>query len=113
MNILKLFADSPLHPLQHHMAYAYQSVVLLSSFLELIADATWQQASAIHEKMQRNRIKSQEIKLEILLATPHENHALLWAQSYLIDQAFSIATIIMERKIVTPKEIEQNYQGFI
>ena len=71
-SILKIFAKSPIKPMQQHMELAYQSVTSLLPFFQSILSQDWQSAKIECDKINLLENKADNLKKEIRLHLPRK-----------------------------------------
>lgn len=122
MNILKLFADSPFAPIQHHSELVKNAVALLTDFVEATIVKDWQQANALAVQCAQLMSESSELYNELVrqlslqqyssLAST-ELYSLLTEQKSVLLMVKKMMDLLLNRKLTLPESLQESYQGFI
>lgn len=121
-NFLKIFAKSPVKPMQQHMEVVYQSVVSLFDFFYGIVNQDWQIAKIERDKINLLENKADLLKKNIRLHLPNkillpidrrDFISLLKHQDLIANCAKKLANLIFYRKMHFPEQITKNILVFI
>ncbi|MGD0466306.1 MAG: TIGR00153 family protein [Gammaproteobacteria bacterium] len=121
-SILKIFAKSPIKPMQQHMELAYQSVTSLLPFFQSILSQDWQSAKIECDKINLLENKADNLKKEIRLHLPRkillpmdrrDFIGLLKSQDQIANAAQRLVNLIFYRKMHFPEQIAKNLLNFV
>ncbi len=116
-----LFAQSPIRPIQKHMAIAHSCVVLLKDFLEASYAKDWDKAESIQQEIRRIENEADDIKANVRTSLPKNIFlpvprtdllGLLSTQDKLANGAKDIAGLMLGRKIEIPQAITGDFRVY-
>jgi uncharacterized protein len=121
-NILKVFGESPIKPMLHHMEYIVSCVKELQPFFEAVLKQDWERASGVHTSILKLESKADDLKKEIRLHLSNtllmpiariDLLSLLTTQDKVASKAKHIASLVLGRKTVLPETIASHYLAFV
>lgn len=121
-NFLKIFAKSPIKPMQRHMELVYETVSSLESFVQHVLNQNWQQAKIDRDKINLLEKKADDIKKDIRLHLPNkillpisnkDFIGLIKTQDLIANSAKNLSNLIFYRKMKFPEQIAANVANFI
>lgn len=121
-NILGLFAQSPLKPLQKHAQKVTECCGLLVPFFEATYQENWQEAEQIRHKIIELENRADQLKREIRLKSPRglfmpvdrtDLLELVTQLDKLANFAKDISGRIIGRKLIVPTDIQPTFQQFL
>ncbi len=120
--ISNLFGQSPIKPMQEHMAVANQTAELLVPFLEAVIADDWEQAENIQQQISQSENDADEIKMQLrrhlpkslFLPVPRSDLLeLLSMQDRIANCAKDIAGIMLGRQMAIPKSMTKETLKFV
>ncbi len=121
-SILKMFARSPIHPLQQHMAKAHSCAETLKPFFEAVFAQDWQQATSALDRIGILEHEADELKIDfrthlpkkLFLPVPRTDLlALLSKQEHIANIAKDIAGLVFGRKMQIPSKLAPNFKAYL
>ncbi|MDH2998633.1 phosphate transport regulator [Pasteurellaceae bacterium LFhippo2] len=121
-NILGLFAQSPLKPLQKHSQKVTECCGLLVPFFDATFKGDWQEAEKIRRQIIDLENRADDLKREIRLKSPRglfmpvertDLLELVTQLDKLANYAKDISGRVIGRQLVIPAEIQQVFQQFL
>ena len=121
-SILKIFAKSPIKPMQQHMELVYECVTNLLPFFQKCLNHDWQAANVDYEKISLLENKADGLKKEIRLHLPSrlllpidrgDFIGLLKSQDQIANTAKRVSNLIYYRKMQFPEQIAKNLLNFV
>ncbi|WP_373778748.1 TIGR00153 family protein [Glaesserella sp.] len=121
-NILGLFAQSPLKPLQQHSKKVTECCGLLVPFFEATFNDNWEEAEKIRATITRFENEADNLKREIRLKSPRglfmpvertDLLELVTQLDKLANYAKDISGRVIGRRLVIPTEIQATFQRFL
>lgn len=121
-SILKIFAKSPIKPMQQHMELVHQCVTYLLPFFQKSLNCDWQAANLDYEKIVQLESKADSLKKEIRLHLPSrlllpidrgDFIGLLKSQDQIANTAKRLSNLIYYRKMQFPEQIAKNLLNFV
>lgn len=120
--ILNIFADSPIKPMQHHVAKIYSSVAELLPFFQQSIAGNWDKAKQHGEQVYTLESEADDLKKDIRLHLPSNiflpiaRSDLLWLltqQDKIANKAKHIVGLTLGRKMTIPAEIKEDFIKFL
>jgi predicted phosphate transport protein (TIGR00153 family) len=117
--ISEMLGKSPVHPIQDHIAVAYECSALLPSLVEAANLNDWDKVDSVNERVRNLEHDADKIKLQIrsnlpkslFMPVPRQDLLeLVLVQDKIANISKSIAGMIKQRKIQVPAEM---YEGFL
>lgn len=121
-SFLKIFARSPIKPMQQHMELVYQCVSNLEPFIQSALNKNWQQAKSELDKINSLENKADILKKDIRLYLPskillpisrRDFIELLKSQDMIAGGAKRLSNLIFYRKMKFPEQIANSLLNFI
>lgn len=121
-SFLKIFARSPIKPMQQHMELVYQCVSNLEPFIQSALNKNWQQAKIELDKINSLENKADILKKDIRLYLPskillpisrRDFIELLKSQDLIASGAKRLSNLIFYRKMKFPEQIANSLLNFI
>lgn len=121
-SFLKIFARSPIKPMQQHMELVYQCVSNLEPFIQSALNNNWQQAKSELDKINSLENKADILKKDIRLYLPskillpisrRDFIELLKSQDLIASGAKRLSNLIFYRKMKFPEQIANSLLNFI
>jgi predicted phosphate transport protein (TIGR00153 family) len=118
----KLFAGSPVRPLQQHMAKVFSCVSELTPFFTAVFAENWDEVEQLRNKISELEREADTLKKDLRLQLPKglllpvSRRDLLEAltmQDNIANKAKDITGLIVGRHMVLPKSIEKDYIKFV
>ena len=116
---IKMFSQSPLRPLQKHMAIAYETALLLLDFYRETSQLQWLNAKTVQQKIIRLENAADDLKRELRAHLPKSLFlpvargdilAMLSTQDKIANQAKDIAALMLGRQMSIPAPLQDNFQ---
>lgn len=120
--IFKMFARSPIKPLETHICKVQSCVEKLIPFFEAVLKEDWVAAEKLQNKISQLENEADELKKDLRLHLPRglflpvprtDILEILITQDRIANKAKDIAGIIVGRKLVLPHTIAENYISFL
>jgi predicted phosphate transport protein (TIGR00153 family) len=120
--ISKIFASSPVGPIQEHMDVCYRCARELMRFFGHVVAADWEAAENSRAKIVALENEADELKKQLrgqlpkslLMPVPREDLLeLLLVQDRMANRARDISGIVLGRKMVIPEGIQQDFLAFV
>lgn len=120
--ILKMFARSPIHPLQQHMEKAATCTELLNPFFTAVLNSNWDEAEKILNKIGIAEHEADLLKIDfrtnlpkdLFLPVPRTDLlSLLSKQELIANTAKDIAGLMFGRKMQIPPQLALRFQDFL
>ena len=121
-NILNVFGQSPIKPMQKHMNDIALCVQELTPFFKAVLKQNWEKASACHQHILELESKADELKKQIRLHLPNsllmpvartDLLALLTTQDKIASKAKHLVSVVLSRKMTFPDVIAIEYVQFV
>ncbi len=121
-SILKMFATSPLKPLQKHMHKAVHAVGMVPDFFLAVIEGDWVKAEEVQQAICHAEQEADELKREIRMRLPRglfmsmprsDILALLKVQDTLANAAKDVAGLTLGRRLVIPEAISGEFILFV
>lgn len=121
-NLLNVFGQSPIKPMQKHMEDIVICVQELLPFFEAVLEENWEVAAIRHQTILEFEAKADELKKEIRLHLPSsllmpvarsDLLGLLTTQDKIASKAKHIASLVLGRKTLLPKVIAVDFIKFV
>jgi predicted phosphate transport protein (TIGR00153 family) len=121
-SFLKIFAKSPIKPMQRHVGIVYQCVATLVPFFEKVLAGDWKLAKTEHEKISSLEGKADQLKKEIRLHLPNrlllpidraDFVGLLKSQDHIANTAKKLSSLVYTRKMHFPEQIAAGLMNFV
>ncbi len=119
---IKLFSQSPLRPLQKHMAVAYETAQALAIFYAETQQLHWVEAKISQQKIIRLENIADDLKRELRTHLPKSLFlpvargdilAMLSTQDKIANQAKDIAALMLGRQMVIPEPLQVNFRTLL
>lgn len=119
---MKMFGQSPLRPVQKHMAVACKTAEMLMPFYEACSQQDWSMATQLQQDVAQSENEADRMKKEIrshlpkslFLPVPRGDLlAVLSAQDKVANQAKDIAGLMLGRMIHIPKTMQATFQKLL
>lgn len=120
--LFKMFARSPLRPIEEHMSKAYECAKKLGEFFELALAGNWQQAETCQLAIDALESEADDIKKDIRLHLPKglflpvsrsDILELLILQDSIANRAEDISGLITGRQLAIPQPIADYFQQYL
>ncbi len=120
--ITKMFATSPVRPLQQHMAKVQACVDELIPFFQSVAAGNYEQAETTQLHISKLETEADKLKLDLrmhlpkslFMPMPRENILdVLTMQDKIANKAKDIAGVVTGRKMELPEQISDLFLGFV
>ena len=117
-----MFSQSPLRPLQKHMAIAYEAALLLLEFHSAAQQLNWVEAKACQQKIIDLENAADDLKRELRAHLPKSLFlpvargdilAMLSTQDNIANQAKDIAALMVGRQMEIPHSMQTNFQALL
>ena len=121
-SILKIFAHSPIKPMQQHMEKVFGCVNELKPFFENVIKQNWDKAKKNHKQIMQLEEEADNLKREIRLHMPNSLFLpvaradlleLLTQQDKIANKAKHISGLVYGRNMVIFPVIENNFKSFL
>ena len=121
-SILKVFAKSPIKPMQQHMDLAHQCVTSLLPFFQNILNQNWEKAKIEYNQINFLENQADNLKKDIRLHLPskillpidrRDFIGLLKSQDQIANAAQRLANLIFYRKMQFPEQIAKDLLNFV
>lgn len=119
---LKVFAKSPLKPIQEHITKVYEASQLLVPFFEATFEEDWTKAADIHKDIVHLEHVADGLKREIRIQLPRglflpvertDLLELLIHQDHIANKSKDISGRCIGRSLVLPKEIQASFTEYL
>lgn len=117
-----LFGQSPIKPMQEHMAVSVNAANELVAFMDAAITGDWDQAEAIQKRITENENQADELKKQLRLHLPKSLFLpvprsdlleLLSMQDRIANRAKDIAGIMLGRKMSIPAKLQKKMREFL
>ncbi len=117
-----IFGNSPVKPMQKHMAQVLLCVQELVPFFEAVIAGDWDQAKKVQKHISKMEGEADDLKTQIRMQLPkgmfmpvsrRDLLEVLTMQDKIANVAKDIAGIILGRKMVLPESIASDYIPFV
>lgn len=121
-SFLKIFAKSPIKPMQQHMELVYQCVSTLEPFIQMVLQKNWTTTKLELDKINSLENKADILKKDIRLYLPskillpiskRDFIELLKSQDLIASGAKRLANLIFYRKMRFPEQLINSLLNFI
>lgn len=121
-SFLKIFAKSPIKPMQQHMELVYQCVSTLEPFIQMVLQKNWTTTKLELDKINSLENKADILKKDIRLYLPskillpiskRDFIELLKSQDLIASGAKRLANLIFYRKMQFPEQLINSLLNFI
>jgi len=121
-SIFKMFARSPIGPLEEHMAKAHTCCKHLIAFLDKAIAGDWEAAEKLQIEISQLESEADDIKKDLRLHLPKglfmpvprtDVLELLIMQDRVANKAEDIAGLMMGRKMQIPQTLGDNFKAFL
>lgn len=118
----RIFGQSPVQPLQDHMAMVMACIEELLPFFDACGSGDWARAEAVRERIVHLENEADRIKNDIRLHLPHglflavsrrDLLDVLMMQDLIANRAKDITGLVLGRRMVLPPELAQAYLGLL
>lgn len=119
---IQLFSQSPLRPLQKHMAVAYETAGQLLQFYACVIQGNWVEAKEQQQQIIELEHKADDMKRELRAHLPKSLFlpvargdilALLSTQDKIANQTKDIAALMIGRKMVIPPSLQEGFKHLV
>lgn len=119
---LSIFGNSPIRPLQRHMAEVQSCVVELVPFFSAVLKGDWEKASEVQKRISKLEGEADDMKRELRLKMPsgllmamdrRDLLEVLATQDKIANKAKDIAGLILGRKMVFPESMHSTLLDFV
>jgi predicted phosphate transport protein (TIGR00153 family) len=120
--ISKVFAASPVAPMQEHMETCYKAARELVTLFEHAIDGDWDQAAASRERIVQLEQEADELKKQIrgqlpknlFMPVPREDLLnLLWTQDQIANKARDVSGLVVGRRMKIPQSLRQDFLNYV
>jgi len=120
--LANVFGNSPVKPMQKHMAKVYTCVSQLPEFFEAVFKQDWDQVSRLRDKISTLEREADDRKKEIRLQLPQgmmlpvsrrDLLEVLTMQDKIANKAKDISGLILGRKMEFPEVVKEHYATFV
>ncbi len=120
--LANVFGNSPVKPMQKHMAKVFSCVSQLPDFFEAVFNKEWDQVTLIRDKISAMEREADELKKEIRLQLPtgmmlpvsrRDLLEVLTMQDNIANKAKDISGLILGRKMEFPSVVVKHYATFV
>lgn len=120
--ILGLFAKSPIKPLQKHIDKVHECCEQLQPFFCAVAEGRWEDAEALHAKIDQLEKEANILKREIRLKLPRglfmplartDLLELLTQQDKIANRAKDIVGLVLGRQLAIPAGLSDDFQAYL
>ena len=121
-NLLNIFAQSPIKPMQKHMDKILCCVDEMLPFFESVFKQDWEQAKIIHSRILQEEHTADELKKEIRLHLPNSLFlpvargdllGLLTSQDKIASKVKHVSGLVYSRKMIFPESIIEMFLKFV
>ncbi|PCH57095.1 MAG: TIGR00153 family protein [Legionellales bacterium] len=121
-DLLKVFASSPIKPLQQHMECVHDCAATLHDFIAAALQQDWDLAKIHLDQIIKLECAADDLKRDIRLHLPNSLFmpiargdllSLLTIQDKIAGKAKHISSLIWSRRMLIPKEIASDYAAFM
>jgi len=121
-NFLRIFATSPIKPIQEHMDKVASCAELLKDFMAFSFAKEWKDAEKVHEDILAHEHQADDLKREIRLHLPNSMFMpvnrtdlleLLTNQDKIASKVKHIASLVLGRKMKLPEALVPDYENFV
>lgn len=121
-NILGLFAESPLKPLQKHSKKVTDCCDLLTTFFDATFEENWEEAEKVRLEISELERRADSLKREIRLKLPRglfmpvertDLLDLVTQQDKLANLTKDIAGRVIGRQLIIPQPIQDSFKNFL
>ena len=118
----RIFGNSPVTPLQQHINSVIACVHELIPYFDAVFKKDWEQAAKIQENIKKLEHEADTIKNELRLNLPsslfmpvdrRDVLEVLEMQDLIANKAKDISGLILGRKMVLPKQLDDSYMNFL
>jgi len=115
-SIFKIFARSPVRPIEQHMHKAFASAEQLPAFFDAVIQKDWQMVKSLQEKIAELENEADELKRKLRISLSHDLFLsiprsdileLLYRQDRIANKAKDIAGLILGRNMEIPRPIQE------
>jgi predicted phosphate transport protein (TIGR00153 family) len=120
--ITKVFAASPVAPMQEHMETCFKAAKELVTLFEHAIDGVWDKAIASRERIVQLEQEADELKKKIrgqlpknlFMPVPREDLLnLLWAQDQIANKARDVSGLVVGRRMNIPTSLRQDFLNYV
>lgn len=120
--LANVFGNSPVKPMQKHMAKVFTCVSQLPDFFDAVFKQDWDRVSQLRDKISTLEREADDRKKEIRLQLPQgmmlpvsrrDLLEVLTMQDKIANKAKDISGLILGRKMVFPDVVEEHYAAFV
>lgn len=120
--ILKMFARSPLRPLQAHMEKVLKCANLLVPYLDAVIQADWSKAEKLRQEISDAEVEADNLKMDLRLHLPRNLFMsvsrgdileLLSKQDKIANVSKDISGIMLGRKMQIPTPLVETFKAYL
>jgi hypothetical protein len=120
--ISKIFGDSPVAPMQHHMEVCFKAAQALLPFIEKTMEQEWEEVDKWRGQIVELEQEADELKKQIrgqlpksmFMPVPREDLLnLLWAQDQIANTVRDISGLVVGRKMIIPEKLCASFMEFV
>lgn len=117
-----IFGSSPVRPLQQHMAKVMACVSELAPYFDAVMDQDWKKAKEIHRGISKFEREADRLKKQLRLSLPkgimlpvsrRDLLEVLTMQDNVANQAKDISGLVLGRKMIFPKKLDDKIREFV
>ncbi len=117
-----LFGQSPIKPMQEHMAVSVRAAKELDTFLEAAIAGDWDQAEAVQQRISDSENEADKLKKQLRLHLPKSLFLpvprsdlleLLSMQDKIANRAKDIAGLMLGRQMGIPAKMQKKMRNFV
>lgn len=121
-SISRLFAHSPIRPIQMHMKKVQETVVKLGDFAEATYESDWDKAEKVRAEINEHEHEADALKEDLRSSLPKsllmpvaraDVLALLGMQDKLANKSKDISGLMLGRKMQVPAAIQAEFREFL
>ena len=121
-SVFKMFARSPIGPLQQHMSKSYECAQTLIAFFEAVLEKNWDQAKTLQVQISELEHTADNLKTDLRIHLPKglfmpvsrgDILLLLHYQDEVADKAKDIASLVVGRKMEIPDILSSKVKNLV
>ena len=121
-SVFKMFARSPIGPLQQHMSKSYECAYTLIAFFEAVLEKNWDQAKTLQVQISELEHTADNLKTDLRIHLPKglfmpvsrgDILLLLHYQDEVADKAKDIASLVVGRKMEIPDILSSKVKNLV
>jgi len=120
--IAKMFAESPVRPLQQHMGKIHECVKKMEPFFKAVVEKDYDQAAVLQKEIHLLEVEADDLKHELRIHLPNSLFMpmprerildIVTVQDKLANRTKHVTGIVSARKIIIPDEIAEMMLLFV